>query len=154
MFLERVVDFGVDLFLESYCVLGDLDVLLVLLVLLLVQSGLVLVKDSKERLVVNTTLVIFPEVVQKFFNVLLSNLKFQTFKDVSKVFSTYDTSIIFINDLEEIADAVKSGSLNCLEHLVNDLFLIAAHSYSVSLELLDEFFVVDKSVIVCVDRVH
>jgi hypothetical protein len=65
-----------------------------------VHLNLVLAENAEEAMIVNSSLLVFPEVVHKAIKLLLVDLKVETQKYICKVPSVDDAASVFVNQLE------------------------------------------------------
>lgn len=111
-------------------------------------------EDAEERLVVNTSLLITPEVLNEALYFLLIDSQFHVWEDIFEVISWEGASAFLVKEFESIGQTLDSSTSERLYKKVEDLFLWRPTLNTMSGELSHKFLVADEAVSIIVARVN
>ena len=117
--------------------------------LFILHSDFISLKDIQELLIVDSSLVFFPEVINEAFKSPLVYSQIQFEEDIFEVFAGDYTIASAINHFEERCH-IHVCALGGFHHLVNDRLIRASVSNSKSFKLTNEFMVANTSTLVIV----
>jgi hypothetical protein len=120
--------------------------------LFFINFDFIFLENGQELFIVNSSLVVLPEVIDEGLKCLSVHSQIQISKHILEFCLRDDSIAAFVDHFKEICH-VHFCTFGCFHHLVNDSLILTSVSDSEAFKLTDEFVVADTTTAVVVQRV-